>query len=61
MISGAEGSSLLLGVTLVAVLLYAAALKLRSWPLWLAAFACTLAALVVAWEQRVPLLAGATP
>lgn len=49
-----EGLVLMLAVTLVAAITYASALKLRSWPLWLAAFVLTLCALGVAWQARVP-------
>jgi len=49
-----EGVPLLLGTAAVAALTFAAALRMRSWPLWLAAFGVTVAALWVAWYFRDP-------
>ena len=54
MIFAREGYPLLLGATGFAVLIFAAALRFRSWPLWLAGFALTLVALSVAWIYRSP-------
>jgi hypothetical protein len=45
-------ASYLLGTVALAVLLYAAALRMRSWPVWLLAFAVTLVALWAAWFVR---------
>lgn len=53
-----DGLGLMLAVTLLAAITYAAALKLRSWPLWLAAFVLTLCALAVAWQARTPIASG---
>ncbi len=50
-----EGYPLLLGAAGLAVLTFAAALRFRSWPLWLAGFVLTLVALSVAWVYRTPL------
>ncbi len=47
-----EGYALLLGATGLAAVAFAAALRLRNWPLWLTAFGLTIAALVVAWMIR---------
>ena len=47
-----EGYPLLLAVTGIAVLTFAAALRFRSWPLWLAGFVLTLVALSVGWMYR---------
>ncbi len=47
-----EGYPLLLSATGLAVLTFAAALRGRSWPLWLAGFVLTLVALLVAWAFR---------
>lgn len=47
-----EGYPLLLGAAGMAALTFAAALRFRSWPWWLAGYALTLAALVVAWVYR---------
>lgn len=47
-----EGYPLLLGTVGLAALTFAAALRFRSWPLWLAGFALTIVALVVAWIYR---------
>lgn len=38
--------------TLVVVVLFAAALRGRSWTLWLAGYAATLITLVLAWRSR---------
>jgi len=50
-----EGYPLLLSATGLAVLTFAAALRFRSWPMWLAGFVLTLVALSVAWVYRTPL------
>ena len=47
-----EGDPLLLSVRGIAVLTVAAALRFRSWPLWLAGFVLTLVALSVGWMYR---------
>ena len=49
-----EGVPLLLGATTLAVVTYALALRLRSWPLWLAAFVFTLLILGISWAYRAP-------
>ena len=42
----------LLGTVALAVVLFAAALRLRSWPIWLLAFVVTIVALWTAWFFR---------
>jgi hypothetical protein len=42
----------------LAVLAFVAALRFRSWPLWLTALALTIAALCVAWSLREPVRTG---
>ncbi len=49
-----EGFPLVIGATVLAVITYALALRLRSWPLWLTAFAFTLLVLGIAWAFRAP-------
>ncbi len=49
-----EGYPFIIGATVIAALLYAAALRSRSWPLWLAAFLVTVVALWIAWFFRNP-------
>lgn len=49
-----EGYPFILGATAIAVALFAAALRFRSWPLWLGAFVVTILALWVAWFFRNP-------
>lgn len=49
-----EGYPFIIGATALAVLLYAAALRLRSWPIWLVAFLVTIIALWIAWFFRNP-------
>ncbi|QJR34977.1 hypothetical protein [Gemmatimonas groenlandica] len=49
-----EGYPFLLGVAVLAALTFAAALRLRSWPWWLAGYVLTLVALVAAWASRTP-------
>jgi hypothetical protein len=50
--SAPDGYPLLLSVTGLAVLTFAAALRMRSWPLWLTGYLLTLVALGVAWGNR---------
>ncbi len=50
-----EGYPLVLSAAGLAVLTFAAALRFRSWPLWLAGFVLTLVALSVAWVYRTPI------
>jgi phosphatidylserine decarboxylase len=54
-----EGYPFMLGAAALAALMFAAALKLRSWPLWLVAFLLTIVALWVAWFFRNPERRGA--
>ena len=49
-----EGYPLLLGSAGLAVLTFAAALRFRSWPWWLAGYVLTIVALSVAWVYRAP-------
>ncbi len=49
-----EGHALMLALVVASVLTFLAALKLRSWPLWLAAFGLAIVSLGVAWHFRVP-------
>lgn len=49
-----EGYPFIVGAAALAALTFAAALRLRSWPLWLAAFLLTVIALWVAWFFRNP-------
>jgi phosphatidylserine decarboxylase len=49
-----EGYPFIIGAAALAALTFAAALRLRSWPLWLAAFVLTVLALWVAWFFRNP-------
>jgi hypothetical protein len=46
------GLTLVLATTAAAIALFALALRARSWPLWLLAFAVTILALGVAWAAR---------
>lgn len=55
-----EGYPMMLAVVGLAVLLFAAALRLRSWPLWLSAFVVTVLALCMAWALRESVLTGAS-
>ena len=43
---------MLLGASGLTVLMYALALRLRNWAVWLAAFAVTVGTLVWWWTQR---------
>jgi uncharacterized membrane protein AbrB (regulator of aidB expression) len=47
-----EGYPLMLGTAAFAVVLFALALRARSWPLWLLAFVVTIVALGLAWSLR---------
>lgn len=47
-----EGYPIILGATAVVVGLFAVALRMRSWPMWLGALAATLATLLLAWSYR---------
>ncbi len=47
-----EGYPFLIGVTTLAAIAFSLALRLRSWPLWLAAFGFVLLALGVSWYFR---------
>jgi len=49
-----EGYPFIVGAAGLAALTFAAALRLRSWPLWLVAFLLTIVALWVAWFFRNP-------
>jgi phosphatidylserine decarboxylase len=49
-----EGYPFIVGAAALAALTFAAALRLRSWPLWLVAFVLTVVALWVAWFFRNP-------
>lgn len=53
-----EGYPFILGAAALAVLMFALALRMRSWPLWLAALAITIIALWVAWFFRDPVRQG---
>lgn len=53
-----EGYPFIIGAAALAALLFAAALRMRSWPLWLAAFLVTVIALWVAWFFRDPARVG---
>ncbi len=47
-----EGYPLFVGATALAVVAFALALRVRSWPLWLVAFFFLVAAVVIAWFFR---------
>jgi hypothetical protein len=51
----AEGHLLIIASVGVSALVFALALCLRSWPVWLAGLACTVGALLIAWQYRLPL------
>jgi hypothetical protein len=58
-----EGYPFIIAATVLAVITYGLALRLRSWPLWLAAFGFTVAALLCSWifrEVNPTAMAGAT-
>ncbi|MCC6241479.1 MAG: hypothetical protein IT353_01505 [Gemmatimonadaceae bacterium] len=54
-----ESATLSVVVAAVALLLFVAALRWRSWPLWLLAYAVTVASLAVAWTHRPASVTGA--
>ncbi|MEQ1692454.1 MAG: phosphatidylserine decarboxylase family protein [Gemmatimonas sp.] len=54
-----EGYPFIVGAAAIAALTFAAALRMRSWPLWLVAFLLTIVALWVAWFFRNPERPGA--
>jgi hypothetical protein len=47
-----SGYSYLIGAILIVAVTFAAALRFRSWPLWLVAFGLTVLTLGVAWTVR---------
>lgn len=47
-----EGYPVILGAMTAAVVLFAAALRLRSWPVWLMALAATVGTLIISWRYR---------
>ena len=47
-----EGYPAILGATTAAVVLFAVALRLRSWVVWLLALAATVITLVISWGYR---------
>ena len=49
-----EGYPLIIGAMALAAFAFAVALRLRSWPLWLTAFALTVISLGIAWSFRAP-------
>ncbi len=51
-----EGFAYMIGSAAIAALMFAAALRFRSWPLWLTALALTVVSLAVAWCYRVPVI-----
>jgi hypothetical protein len=53
-----DGYTLMVASVALAVLAFVAALRFRSWPLWLTALALTIAALCVAWSLREPVRTG---
>ena len=53
-----EGYPFIVGAAALAALTFVVALRLRSWPLWLAAFVLTVVALWVAWFFRNPERSG---
>jgi phosphatidylserine decarboxylase len=53
-----EGYPFILGGAALAAIAFAFALRLRSWPLWLAAIVLTIIALWVAWFFRDPARQG---
>lgn len=54
-----EGYPFIVGAAALAAIMFAVALRLRSWPLWLVAFLLTIIALWVAWFFRNPERTGA--
>lgn len=53
-----EGYPFMLGAALLAAIAFVMALRLRSWPMWLAAFVITVIALWMAWFFRDPTRVG---
>ena len=53
-----EGYPFILGAAALVAIVFAMALRLRSWPLWLVAIVLTVAALWVAWFFRNPTRVG---
>ena len=53
-----EGYPFMLGAAALAIAVFAAALKMRSWPLWLLAFVISVIALSTAWYFRDPARVG---
>jgi phosphatidylserine decarboxylase len=53
-----EGYPFIIGASVAAVALFALALRLRSWPLWLVAFVVAVLAIWVAWFFRDPVRQG---
>jgi uncharacterized membrane protein AbrB (regulator of aidB expression) len=51
-----EGFAYMIGTAVAAALLFGAALRYRSWPLWLTALTLTVVSLTVAWYFRVPVI-----
>jgi hypothetical protein len=47
-----EGYPVILGATTTVVVLFAVALRLRSWSVWLVALAATVGTLVISWRFR---------
>ncbi len=47
-----EGYPLIVGASAIAVVAFALALRVRSWPLWLVAFLFLVTAVVLAWFFR---------
>jgi hypothetical protein len=54
-----EGYPLLITAVILAALTFGLALRVRSWPIWLAAFALLLLSLIIAWFTRSTTLASA--
>jgi hypothetical protein len=49
-----DGYPWMIGTAAAAILLFGVALRLRSWPVWLAAVMVTGVALCVSWYFRIP-------
>lgn len=47
-----EGFPFMIGSALLAAVVFGLALRLRSWPVWLAAFALAVISLCVSWAFR---------
>ena len=56
-----DGLTLMLGTVAFGVVLFALALRMRSWLIWLLAFAVLIAALSVAWVSRGTILPEIAP